>query len=107
MIITEFVSLSPKVYSYEYIGVDGKLVGSRKLKGMSKVVVKKEIKHDDFKDVLYTNKTISKKTTTTFRPFNHQVYTITQDKIALTSMYDKGRLIDQVNILPYGYKDKT
>ena len=29
-IIGEFVTLSPKAYLYEYIGVDGQLVGSRK-----------------------------------------------------------------------------
>ena len=40
----EFTALNPKVYSFEGVNENAK-----KLKGISKVVVKKEITHNDYK----------------------------------------------------------
>ena len=46
------------------------------MKGINKVVIKKEIKHEDFVNILNSNQII-KKDHVNFRSFNHQVYTIT------------------------------
>ena len=45
LIITEFVSVSPQCYSYNVQNDDNQLNTSKKMKGISKVVIKKEITH--------------------------------------------------------------
>ena len=75
---------------------------SRTLKGVSKVVVKNEIKHGDYQHVLNTNKQVSKKVMS-IRSINQQIYTIKQSKIALTSFYDKMKMLDSINCIPFGY----
>jgi hypothetical protein len=60
---------------------------TKKLKGVSKSVVKNNITHDDYKNVLKTYIPI-KKEITSIRSFKHQIYTIKEDKVALTSYYD-------------------
>ncbi len=51
----EFTALNPKVYSFESAHES-----SKKLKGISKVVVKKEIKHSDYNNVLETGNKINR-----------------------------------------------
>ena len=76
LIIKEFVSVSPKCYSYNVHTVDKHKQNCKKMKGINKVVIKKEIKHEDFVNILNSNQII-KKDNVNFRSFNHQVYTIT------------------------------
>ena len=76
------------------------------LKGISKVVVKNQISHEDYKKVLLTNKPIDRKVIS-IRSFNHQLYTVKQDKVALTSFYDKMIMIDYNTCVPYRYKQNT
>ena len=79
-IITEFVTLRPKTYSY--LTDDGKQ--DKKAKGTKKCVIKKMIKFDDYK---------------------HDVYTEDVNKIALSNDDDK-RIIssNKITSYPYGYK---
>ena len=100
--MTDCVSLSPKVYSYNYQSANGEIINSKKLKGLSTPVVSNEISHNDQITTLDTNKPIKRKTTS-FRRRNHQVYALTQEQIALTSWYDKAVLLDSVYTVPYGY----
>jgi len=106
LIIKEFLSLNPKVYSYNHDAVTNNQViekNSKKLKGVSKAVVKKEIKHKDFKHTLETNEPL-RKHVTSIRSFDHQIYTYTQQKTALTSYYDKMYMLeDGVTCVPFGY----
>jgi hypothetical protein len=74
------------------------------MKGVSKVVVKKEITHKDYQDVIDTNIPLIKNVTS-IRSFNHQLYTFKQPKVALTSFYDKMKMIDAINCVPFGYKN--
>ena len=37
-----------------------------------------------------------------FRSYNHEVFTILNNKIALSSFYDKMKMIDSVNNVPFG-----
>jgi hypothetical protein len=37
------------------------------------------------------------------RSINQQIYTIKQNKIALTSFYDKMKMLDFINCIPFGY----
>ena len=74
----------------------------RTLKGLSQVVIKKEIKHDKYANVTETNEAL-KKEVVSIRSFNHQLYTCKQHEIALTLFYDKMQMIDNINSIPYGY----
>ena len=69
---------------------------------MSKAVVKNQITHQDYVDVWKTNKSLTKEVIG-IRSLNHQLYTYKQDKIALTSYYDKMYMSDGNTCTPYGY----
>ena len=75
----------------------------KKLKGISRVVVKNEITHEDYNKVLIDGKSI-KKDVVSIRSFNHKVYTIKTNKIVLTCYYDKMHMIDGNNCVPFGYE---
>ena len=108
LIIKELLAMNPKVYSilhqhYDENGVYHEDYNTKKLKGLSKVVVKKNLAHDDYNTVLTTDQPIARDTTS-LRSFNHNVYTLTQTKIALSSWYDKMVMLDSINCIPFGYK---
>jgi hypothetical protein len=56
LLITEFIALNPKVYSLKYQTLDKfnkiQIENKKKLKGVSKTVVEKEITHDDYITIL-------------------------------------------------------
>ena len=41
---------------------------------------------------------------TSIRSFNHQLYTYKNNKVCLTSYYDKMEMLDQKNCVPVGFK---
>ena len=75
LLITEFLALNPKVYSFKYQHelANNEVKSKKTLKGVSKTVVKKEINHQDYVHVLETNEKIDK-TVTSIRSFNHQLF---------------------------------
>ncbi|MFM7989639.1 MAG: hypothetical protein ACKPKO_61030, partial [Candidatus Fonsibacter sp.] len=97
LIMTEFVALHPKVYSINHQTLNEfnelEIKKKKKLKGVSTVVVKKKIKHDDYIQVKESNKPIMKEVVS-IRSFNHHIYTYKQSKIVLTSLYDKLMMVD-------------
>ena len=98
-IITEFVTLRPKTYSY--LTDDSK--EDKKAKGTKKCVIKKMIKFDDYKKCLLSDKVILK-SQQRFRSNKHDVYTEKVNKIALSNNDDK-RIIssNKITSYPYGY----
>ena len=106
-VMTEFISLNPKVYSIMHQTYDDSkkimLKNKKACKGVSKVVVKKEIHHKDFVGVLQTGESI-KRTVTSIRSMDHKVFTVQMEKQALTNMYDKMKMLDCVNCIPFGYQ---
>jgi hypothetical protein len=104
-LITEFLALNPKVYSFKYQHEleNNEVKNKKTLKGVSKTVVKKEIDHNDYVHVLETNEKIDK-TVTSIRSFNHQLFTYAQNKTALTSFYDKMVMTDSNTCVPFGYQ---
>ena len=107
LVMKEFTALSPKVYSIitQYIDKKNQFhdnYNKNTLKGVSKVVVDKDINHHDYNSVLEENITI-KKDVMSIRSFNHQLYTFQQSKIALTSFYDKLCMLDPISCVPFGY----
>ena len=101
-IITEFVTLRPKTYSY--LTEDGK--EDKKAKGTKKRVIKKMIKFNDYKKCL-SNDEVILKSQQRFISKKHDVYTENINKIALSN-YDDKRTVssDKITSYPYGYKGK-
>ena len=79
-IITEFIALRPKIYSY-LTDNDKK---DKKAKGTKKCVMKKMIKFDDYKKCLLNDKVILK-SQQRFISTKHDVYTEDVNKIALSN----------------------
>jgi len=96
--IKEFLACGPKSYSF-VLDTDKE---KRVCKGVQKSVLEKDITHDDYKNVISTNKNIVKKQTT-LRSLNHQVYTMQYDKICLSAFDDKVFRISANEGYPYGY----
>ena len=101
-IITEFVTLRPKTYSYSTD--DGK--EDKKAKGTKKCVTKRMIKFNDYKNCLLKDKVLLK-SQQRFVSKKHDVYTENINKIALSNNDDK-RIVssDKITSYPYGYKGK-
>ena len=97
-IITEFVALRPKAYSYlDDYGNDHK-----KAKGTKKCVIKQKLMFENFKDCLFNNKTVYR-SQERFKSYNHDVYTEEVNKIALSSNDDKRlQTFDRIRTYPYG-----
>ena len=98
-IITEFVTLRPKTYSF--LTDDGK--EDKKAKGIKKCVIKKMIKFNDYKKYLLNGEIILK-SQQRFVSNKHDVYTEDVNKIALSNDDDKRRVsADKISSYPYGY----
>ena len=98
-IITEFVALRPKAYSY----ITEDLVELKKAKGTKKCVVKKMLKFNDYKKCLFEKEKILK-SQLRFKSENHSVSTECINKIALSCDDDKRILTsDGIISYPYGY----
>ena len=98
-IITEFVALRPKTYSY----ITNDFTELKKAKGTKKCVVKKMLRFDDYKNCLFSNGKVLK-SQQRFKSENHSVYTENINKIALSCDDDK-RIVtsDGITSYPYGY----
>ena len=100
-IITEFVTLRPKTYSY--LTDDGK--EDKKAKGTKKCIIKKMIKFNDYKKCLLNE--VIFKSQKRFISKKHDVYTENINKIALSNNDDKRIVsLDKITSYPYGYKGK-
>ena len=98
-IITEFVTLRPK--SYSYLTDDSK--EDKKAKGTKKCIIKKLIKFNDYKKCLLNDEVILK-SQQKFISTKHDVYTENVNKIALSKNDDK-RIVssNKITSYPYGY----
>ena len=102
-IVTEFVTLRPKTYSY----LTDDFKEDKKAKGTNKCVIKRMIKFDDYKKCLLNGEVVLK-SQQRFKSKGHDVYTENINKFTLSSKDDK-RLIssDKITSYPYGYKGKN
>ena len=101
-IITEFVTLRQKTYSY--LTRDCK--EDKKSKGTKKCVIKRMIKFNDYKNCLLKDEVILK-SQQRFISKKHDVFTENINKIALSNNDDK-RIVssDKITSYLYGYKGK-
>jgi hypothetical protein len=76
---------------------------TKRAKGVKRVALKKQIAFEDYvsclrtTDVKYTN-------FRTFRSYKHQLFTVQQSKLSLSSYDDKRYILpDNINTLPHGH----
>ena len=100
-IMTEFVALRPKLYSYKVL--DGS--EHKKCKGIKKCVVKKTLTFEDYKTCLFSDST-EYRSQLMFRSAKHEVHTIDVNKVALNRDDDK-RISkeDGISTFARGHKD--
>ena len=97
-IMTEFVALRPKTYSY----LTDDCKEDKKAKGTKKCVTKRRLRFNDYKDCLLSNEIILK-LQQIFKSERHDVYTEEVNKIALSRNDDKRlQTFDRITIYPYG-----
>ena len=97
-IMTEFVALRPKTYSY--LRDDCK--EDKKAKGTKKCVIKRTLKFNDYKYCILNNEVILKPQQR-FKSERHDVYTEEINNIALSSNDDKKlQTFDRITSYPYG-----
>ena len=98
-IMEEFVGLRAKLYSFKmFEGEEGK-----RCKGVKKIVVKKSITHEDYKNCLFTGKE-QLRTMNVIRSYKHEVYTEKINKVALCPNDDKRHIKEgQTDTLALGH----
>ena len=97
-IMTEFVALRPKTYSY----LTDDCKEDKKAKGTKKCVIKQMLKFYDYKYCLINNAIILK-SQQGFKSEGHDVYSKEINKIALSSNDDKRlQTFDGITAYPYG-----
>jgi hypothetical protein len=106
--IKQFLSLAPKNYFYERDMTNNNNKDEKetikKSKGISKNIIDDEITSKHYINVLDTGKNYTTKMTNIVSK-EHQLKTISFDKIALTSYFDKAFVLeDGINMRPYGHK---
>ena len=82
--IKEWIGLRPKMYTLKLDNEQEKKTG----KGIKKSVLKKEIKHDDYRNCLFNQQEYSH-SMKTFRSQQHELYTVSQHKKSLSPFDDK------------------
>ena len=121
--MTEFVSLRPKLYSYEKLdGLETSngphFVEDKKCKGIKKCVVKKTLTFEDYKNCLFKDSTENGgrqaapdprgvyRSQLMFRSIRHEIFTLEVNKVALNKNDDK-RIAkkDGISTLARGRKD--
>ena len=96
--ISEFVGLRSKMCSIK-VGMEEK----KRAKGVKKSVVKKNLKHEHYKSVLF-ERSSRKDIMKMIRNDNHNLYTVIQKKTSLSAFDDKRFLLENgFSSLSYGH----
>ena len=99
-IIEGFVGLRAKLYSYKMF--EGK--EEKKCKGIKKAVIKKHISFDDYVECLFSKKLQMRKMNV-IRSHQHEIFSETVNKIALSADDDKRIIMDdKISTLAFGNK---
>ena len=93
----EFVGLRSKLYSYT-----SNMEEVKKCKGISKSVVKNNIRFEHYKSCLFKNSKTSVYVDA-IRSSNHDLHTVRQRKVALSFYDDKRYLLNNVKSVPFGH----
>ena len=99
-IMTEFVGLKPKLYSF--LVEEG--AETKRAKGVKKSVIERELRFHHYKKTLKTQKDLYV-TQNLIQSKNHTIYSLKQRKLALSCYDDKRYLVNNYLSLPYGHRD--
>ena len=99
-IITEFIGLKPKMYSFNFIE-NNIIVNKNTHKGIKDSI---SLKHDEYKRSLYKEELIYKEFYN-LQLNKQNIYLDKINKIALNPFDSKRNWINNINSLPYGYKE--
>ena len=100
--MSEFIAISPKVYVYKQIQVDGTVIEDKKARGTSKTVTKKTLSFDHYKNCLFNNEVVTG-TQYRIKITPRSVDTVQINKIALKNNDDKRlRSFNGITTYPYG-----
>ena len=86
--IQEFVGLRSKMYSLRVGGMEKKTA-----KGIKKSVVRKNLSHAAYRDVLLKEE-VTRATMNLIRSYKHQLFSVTSNKLALSSFDDKRYVLE-------------
>ena len=101
--IVEFIGLRSKMYSY----IKDNGGGDKTAKGVKKNVVRKVIKHDNYRDALLHSKQLNHNMKT-IRSVNHQLGSYNVNKVSLSGYDDKRYILDDgISSLAYGHYSTT
>ena len=101
LIISEFVGLRAKLYSFKILKTAAQIFEEKKCKGTKKAVVKKHITLDDYKRCLFNNVN-QMRSMNVLRSHNHEIFAETVNKVALSYSDDK-KIICKDGIHTYSY----
>ena len=96
-IMTEFVTLRPKMYSYKTGSAEYK-----KCEGINKCIICKTIRFEDYKECLFGGVS-SCRSQLMFRSMRHEVATLEVNKLALNRDDDKRIAVSGINGLARGH----
>ena len=112
-ILLEFVGLRAKCYAFQQLVLygnedkkwdEGEILDVKKLKGIQKSVVKKNIQFENYHACLF-EKREHYADTVSFRSFKHRIKTLSARKKALVPFDDKRYLLSNgIDSIPYGHK---
>ena len=102
VIMTEFVALKPKLYSF-LTEVDEEIREKQRAKGVKKCMIKKSLRHANFVKCLMTKESQMRKQSF-FRSRVHHLFTENMTKIALSAMDDKRIILENgIDTLALGH----
>ena len=98
-IITNFIALRPKMYCLKVFNEKN---AEKKARGVPKLKVKKDLDMKDYEATLHEH--IPKNVNfNAIRSKNHQIYSINQSKVGLTSYDNKRYWLNDTESVPYGH----
>ena len=101
-VMTEFVALKPKLYSF-LTEEDEKVREKQKAKGVKKCIIKKSLRHENFVKCLMTGQTQMRKQSF-FRSREHHLFTENMTKLALNPRDDKRVVLENgIDTLALGH----
>ena len=102
-VITNFIALRPKMYCLK---VFNEQKVEKKAKGVPKNTVKKDLDMKDYENTLHKHKP-KNVNFNAIRSKNHQIYSINQSKVGLTSYDNKRYWVNDTESVPYGHYSIT
>ncbi|CAC5411840.1 unnamed protein product [Mytilus coruscus] len=101
-IMNEIVYLRSKAYSFTFVDLN-QIKEEKKLKGIGKTTITKDIKFDDYKDCLFNNKTKMNKCIQ-MNSKKHEMFVNEVNKISTNPFDDKRYILDNgIDTLPFGF----